>query len=326
MAGRTYVTPLLLAVIAVVGGSPARGDVDLTGSWRLDTGFDIITVDAVQFGTSLTIWDFSGAIDPVTGTFMLEAPPRPGGALPDGTPYPPSPTGRTMNGTASDSDHLSATVVDWIFKITPPVDVQHFPWFGFVYPVAGTRLTPTLCGDGQLDPDELCDDGIANGVDGCCSSMCTLVDGDGDGICDAADDCPAYYDPAQTCLVAFELSLGRVNAHGRARLHGTLAGIGSVTHVTLTVGATTRTAVLVSCEANSSQTKVRCTNADHSLRLRLQRPAAADDWRLRVTATDLPASATGPLGIEIEDRVNGNVGADQLTNCTRRHSRLRCVP
>jgi cysteine-rich repeat protein len=49
----------------------------------------------------------------------------------------------------------------------------------------------SACGDGvvQTGCGEACDDGTGNGVDGCCSTACTLVDGDGDGLCDAVDPC-----------------------------------------------------------------------------------------------------------------------------------------
>ncbi len=46
-----------------------------------------------------------------------------------------------------------------------------------------------MCGDGIVDPGEQCDHGAANGVDGCCSATCMLVDSDGDTLCDAVDPC-----------------------------------------------------------------------------------------------------------------------------------------
>ena len=59
--------------------------------------------------------------------------------------------------------------------------------------VSGIVLTclPVLaaCGDGVVEGTEQCDDGSANGTDGCCSASCTLVDRDGDGLCDALDSC-----------------------------------------------------------------------------------------------------------------------------------------
>jgi cysteine-rich repeat protein len=47
------------------------------------------------------------------------------------------------------------------------------------------------CGDGvvQAGCGEGCDDGPGNGSNGCCSASCTLVDADGDALCDALDPC-----------------------------------------------------------------------------------------------------------------------------------------
>jgi hypothetical protein len=95
------------------------------------------------------------------------------------------------------------------------------------------RAQPVGCGDGVVDPDagETCDQGAANGTTtSCCTASCTLrdageicrsavgacdvaeacdgvaptcppdaglPDGDGDGVCDAYDDCPLVADPGQ---------------------------------------------------------------------------------------------------------------------------------
>ena len=95
------------------------------------------------------------------------------------------------------------------------------------------RLQAAGCGDGLVDTDlgEACDQGIANGTpESCCTATCTLrmsgevcrpaagpcdaaescdgasadcpadvglPDGDGDGVCDAQDDCPLVADPGQ---------------------------------------------------------------------------------------------------------------------------------
>ncbi len=56
----------------------------------------------------------------------------------------------------------------------------------------------TVCGDGiPSAPVEACDDGPGNGLNGCCSGACTLVDGDLDGFCDASDNCSALFNPDQ---------------------------------------------------------------------------------------------------------------------------------
>jgi len=46
------------------------------------------------------------------------------------------------------------------------------------------------CGDGELQPGEVCDDGAANGTNDCCTTICQLVDPDGDGVCSRDDTCP----------------------------------------------------------------------------------------------------------------------------------------
>jgi hypothetical protein len=54
---------------------------------------------------------------------------------------------------------------------------------------------PPVCGDRKVDPGEQCDRGEKG--DACCTAACTLIDADGDGVCDPKDDCPAVADPAQ---------------------------------------------------------------------------------------------------------------------------------
>jgi len=46
------------------------------------------------------------------------------------------------------------------------------------------------CGNGVVDGSEQCDDGAGNGTDDCCTTLCRLVDPDGDGICSRDDICP----------------------------------------------------------------------------------------------------------------------------------------
>ncbi len=50
------------------------------------------------------------------------------------------------------------------------------------------------CGNGIPNNGEECDDGAANGTDQCCTTLCQLVDPDGDGICTRDDRCPADTD------------------------------------------------------------------------------------------------------------------------------------
>jgi len=78
-------------------------------------------------------------------------------------------------------------------------------------------LTPTVCGDGLRDFGEACDDGAANGTDGCCAADCSLVDGD--GVCDAADRCTTV---APGPMTHARLVAGGVD-YDRFHLTGTLA-------------------------------------------------------------------------------------------------------
>ena len=49
-----------------------------------------------------------------------------------------------------------------------------------------------VCGDGIFEPIfEYCDDGAANGANGCCTTECQFVDSDVDSVCDALDPCPS---------------------------------------------------------------------------------------------------------------------------------------
>jgi hypothetical protein len=95
-----------------------------------------------------------------------------------------------------DTDTLQAALVFPVAAgVTYLVEVADFGG-----PGGGTlhfALDLNLCGNGALDAGEACDAGAGNGVDGCCSAVCSLVDADGDGTCDVADVCPVDADPSQ---------------------------------------------------------------------------------------------------------------------------------
>jgi cysteine-rich repeat protein len=66
----------------------------------------------------------------------------------------------------------------------------------------GTGTAPSACGDGELDPNELCDDGPYNGLYDHCDLDCrSLGPHCGDGLLDASmEDCDdGNHDPGDGC-------------------------------------------------------------------------------------------------------------------------------
>jgi cysteine-rich repeat protein len=236
-----------------------------------------------------------------------------------------------MNGTAADDGNsLEAFSVTWIFKVTPPVDFEHFPWFPFSDQVSGVRRALASCGNGQLDEGELCDDGSANGANDCCSSTCSFVDVDRDGVCNAVDDCPTLYDTAQQCAVPLEVIAAHADSNGNARLHGTIFHrIGFFSEVIVKVGSTARTYVSAYCSGDpSNYVKVRCRDADGLFTLIARRSTPLEDWRfnVRVKGLAIDGPPESPLAIEIVDRSNTRIGSGAAANCRLRRGRLHCRP
>lgn len=321
---------LALVLFVSVAAADVRADVDLTGSWNI-TGFTgTFTVDVTQSGFMLAIGGYTGTIDLVTQSFMLESPPQPGGILIPGFPYGPSPPGMMNGVVAADGNSFDATLFNWIIKTTPPVDFEHFPWFLFDFPVHGVRRELATCGNGQIDAEEFCDDGDANGKNECCSSHCTVVDTDGDETCDAEDDCPLIYDYVQSCAVPLTLTSARASASGQLRTRGTLSErVGSFAEGTLAVGDSSRSFVFGSCQGNPRDfTRVRCASSDGLVRVHLWRRALRDEWRFRLIATGLPVvtEANGPISVEIVDRANQRKGRGQLDRCVVSGTHASCVP
>jgi hypothetical protein len=89
--------------------------------------------------------------------------------------------------------------------------------FSAVAPARGA-----VCGDGVIDANELCDDGAANGTDACCTAVCTRVDSDHDGICDADEPCPSPA-PLLAGATATINGFSTASADDTFRLTGTLA-------------------------------------------------------------------------------------------------------
>jgi hypothetical protein len=180
----------------LVGAAGARGDVDLTGAWRLETdlapigGSGVLLTDHAfsQSGSTLTLDGNPGTIDPQTGVFQVSLGPASCSFC-----FPPIPDDR-LDGTATpDGTRLAGTTLALAESPSMPG-----VYVGFQLSTAGIRLDAlTTCGDGVLDRFEACDEGPANGVVACCTSACLLVDQDLDGVCDAHDNCPSVYNPTQ---------------------------------------------------------------------------------------------------------------------------------
>lgn len=173
----------LIAAVAVSAGliRTATADVDLTGPWALTIDIDPpialtfdCTVEVVQAGTSLSLVGpcaasgiaVTGTIDPVSGAFTLT------GAGPGVSVACP---GVVLTGSSTPSgDAFSGALA-----CTGPEEITG-------------SFSASLCGNGQIDAGEDCDDD-----QGCCTEACELeangapcdsecVPG---GTCDGAGNC-----------------------------------------------------------------------------------------------------------------------------------------
>ena len=268
----------------------AAADVDLTGSWKVETFFSDVTLNVVQSNTFLDLGGYRGTIDVATGAFSLQGGSSPGGLLLGSVPYGPSPV-HTMEGTASlDGNSFEATTVIWVPKINPPWDGP-FPWAGFSSPAHGTRLTADSCGDPPIDA------------------------GEGD-------------DPIPACGAPLTVEVAGVNESGRLRARGILsAQVGTISEVTVLAGATGPRGIPLQCAADPGDAgRVRCSSDDESVRVLLSRSRSSGDWslRLRVDGLMRNASAAGPITIEIVDRMNGRAAGAQLSRCRRLRKSVFC--
>lgn len=184
----SFVLAAVATVLALVP-SPARADVDMTGRWRVGTGFGTLAcIDVVQTATQLDVhrcddggFAWTGTIDPVSGEFSWQEDSisRATGTV--------APGGTTFAGT---------------------IFVYHCTFVGcgeIPFDLFGSR-----CGGGTADPGEQCDAGAPDGTHpagACCTNECTLVpagttcDADAnpatDDACDAAGTCLPV--PPPTC-------------------------------------------------------------------------------------------------------------------------------
>lgn len=332
-----WIAALVIGLAASLTTSAAHADVDLTGAWVMEGFGEVVHVAIVQTGTSMTLQiesndPMTGTIDPATGAFSLVGVPHPGGVFPVDPPFPygPSPA-PTLHGTASaDGTHFDGLEVEYIIKITPPVDFSIFPWFGIGFDVHATRAELVVCGDGDVDPGETCDDGVVNGLDGCCSATCTRIDADFDGVCDAQDNCPTTYNPLQdpVCVVrppgTLALSSARLG-QARIRVRGVLAD-GAVTDGLRAIAIMPGNLVASSLVCTPKPPRRMICAGGAVRRLRLSRRGGEVDWRMDLDwRTSAPlGSVTGPVSVDVGDAA-GFHWTDTLTTCTTTASALSCV-
>lgn len=229
---RSPLAYVALAVVLALMAHPgaARADVDLTGTWVVESdtgdlaGVITETVTLTQSGTVLAFDDMNGTIDPATGVFHVEGPPTPPPMY-----FPPGPP-PTRDGTATaDGGRISGTWTAWAHTLNN--------WVPFTFPMRATRQELIICGDDIRDPGEPCDLGALNSAQ--CCDACTLVDPDADGLCSALDDCPDDANPDQIdvcggieAFAATRIRLSGVNrgvGKGKVAVSATLSGLGATT-------------------------------------------------------------------------------------------------
>jgi len=160
IGGRLLAAGVAIVVMRV---AVARGDVDLTGTWRLATDLTLVNLGVsfsdgtfAQSGTTLTLDGNPGTIDSATGVFDVSL------GLASCTICSVPPPDNHLNATATpDGTHFSGTST--LFSETK--GMQGVFYVPFNFPTTGIRLDAlTTCGNGTVDPFEQCDDGAANGT------------------------------------------------------------------------------------------------------------------------------------------------------------------
>ena len=215
-ASRVPSVCLAFLVAGALHVRPVAADVDMTGFWRVESrdpfgsgARDVYDLSFAQIGTTLQMvftstpqLHYMGTVDPVAGTFDVYL-----GTFSQLCPIPDppftvsvwSPPFRLEGTVTPDGLRFSGRRIEYIERFG-------CVWLEVDWPTNGTRVDAITCadgiqdpgeqccGNGVVDPGEQCDDG---GPTSCCSATCTVVDADGDGVCDARDDCPTASDPSQ---------------------------------------------------------------------------------------------------------------------------------
>jgi hypothetical protein len=217
--GMTVAALLLVFGVAPRAVPEAAAAVDLSNLWRvIATGFFlppdglVCQITIVQSGSSIDLngpcdllgtVSLSGTINPADGTFTASG---------SSAPFCPS---LSVSGTgAPDSLSFSGSVA----------------CTGGPLPVVAS-LVGSLCGNGNLDPNEQCDAGSANGI-GCCDAHCQFVpSGYQQALCRDTDCSTGKCDGAGQCTVKPRASGTRCQEDGNVCTDDKCNGSGACTHV-----------------------------------------------------------------------------------------------
>jgi cysteine-rich repeat protein len=198
LVARAAAQHIVIAPSDVVAGAGATGiPVAVTTSAGITVGatdlrlrFDPAALEAV--GVMSPLENFTSSIDNVNGAVATASASASGDAVPAGGPLftvtfnvrPGAPTGCSLL-AIEDGDEV------------PPDDLA-----GVAPPLPPPSILVGTCGNGVVDPGEVCDDGNVQDGD-CCSGGCTAAAADG-VACDDGDPCVSSVCRAGECTPGAE--------------------------------------------------------------------------------------------------------------------------
>jgi len=175
---------------------PARATIDMTGTWTFSGSvlFGSGTYWVQQAGTLVTLCspqasgNLHGTIDPETGALTWDFSPYQNQPIPVPGGYACE---FQWTGTVSpDGNSLTANERYGTFCVPPPFTCNGQCTGVSDHPASGTRVSTSVgscnCGNGIVDPGEVCDPGAGTS---CCSSDCSTAAPAGTGCQDDGNPC-----------------------------------------------------------------------------------------------------------------------------------------